>query len=309
MEPIQTNNNLTIAELMLTTSNVIVAMERDATEFLARGINQIEIDQFKAQSDAYDDFPSDEIYQAEIGIVAEEKENLRISIEQQIRKISGYFEQKWGLKSPYYKQLGIKGYTKFRDAEILITARRVVQVATSRLADLSIYGLTQALIDQLAADAQAMEDKMNSIYEKTAERDIKTNERTGLGNAIYEQLSKYCAVGKNIWEDVNEAKYNDYVIHKTVHHVLPKVQNVVAVLSGQGLAQVTWSAAAGAAEYEVDFQSQPTGNPIGEWQERFTVGGLMYEGPILPSETNFYRVRAVNIGQAGAWSDVAEVTG
>jgi hypothetical protein len=309
MEKLQKSFDLTYAELTIVVGNVIIAMERDFAEFTPRGITQVEIDAFKAQGDTFELYPTDDIFQNEIAIVVVEKNNTRNAITLKVRRISGYFEQKWGLKSPYYKQLGIKGMTDMKDDVFLVMARRVVQVATSRLADLSPIGLTQADIDALEADAQTFENKLNGIYEKTAERDVKTNERTALGNALYEQLAKYCAVGKNIWEDVNEAKYNDYVIHKTVHHELPKVQNVQAAQTGPNAARVDWDPVPGAAQYEVDFQSQPSGQPAGEWQERFTVDAPEYEGPLFGGQTNFYRVRAINASQTGAWSDVVSYSG
>ena len=239
-----------------------------------------------------------------------EKNNTRDAIAPMIRKISGYFEQVYGLKSPYYKLLGIKGFIDAKDDIFLVTARRVVQTAQAKLAELSGAGLTQAQIDDLEAMAETFELKLNDVGTKSADRDVQTEERNKLGNALYAQLVKYCAVGKNIWEDVSEAKYNDYVIRKTVHSGLSKVQGFAAVGGGANVFDLVWQPVVGADNYEVEFAQATTGQPQGPWQPYSSPETNSDTFPVNPGFSYWLRVRARNNeGLTGGWSDTVIVEG
>lgn len=306
MEAVKRNNNLSNSELAITVGNVVAAMNRDATELATRNVTQTNIDNFEALGNAFEIFPTDEIYQAEIGIVAEEKKIARESCEDKVQLISGFFEQQWGLSSPYYRQLGIKNLFNLKDAEFLVACRRVVQVAETRLTTLTTIGLTQSDIDSLDAEAQTFEDKIHSIFEKTAEREIKTQERTTLANNLYTELAKYAKIGKLVWENVDEAKYNDYVIHKTVNHELPKPQGLAVeidpIVTNQ--ANLTWMSVQDASEYELHASQVPSGAPEGEFSLVNTVT-LPEDAQIIePGFTYYYKVRAKNPEKVSDYSDV-----
>ena len=55
---------------------------------------------------------------------------------------------------------------------------------------------------------------------------VKTQERVNDGNLLYGFVARYCEVGKIIWQDVDEAKYNDYVIYHTTTQMPGKVLNM-----------------------------------------------------------------------------------
>lgn len=312
MEAVRRNNNLSNSELAITVGVVVDSMNRDSTELAVRGVTQTNIDDFEALGNAFEIFPTDDIYKAEISIVAEEKTNSRNICYDKIQRISGYFEQNWGLNSPYYKQLGIRYLSDMRDGDFLVAARRVVQVSTTRLSDLTPIGLTQTEIDDLDAEAQIFEDKIHAIYSKTAEREIKTQERTNLANSLYNELKKYSTIGKLVWENVDEAKYNDYVIHKTVHSGLPKPQGLSSEIDPvvPNQINITWNSVLDATEYELHGSQVPSGQPAGEFS-LINVVNLPQDIQIIdPGFTYYYKVRAKNTEKVSDYSDIisAEIT-
>jgi hypothetical protein len=56
---------------------------------------------------------------------------------------------------------------------------------------------------------------MLTTYSRVSERDSATQNRAQKGNALYDKVVELCNVGKHIYEDTDEAKYNDYVIIHT----------------------------------------------------------------------------------------------
>ena len=46
-----------------------------------------------------------------------------------------------------------------------------------------------------------------------ANRDNAAKERVEKANELYALLTRYCEIGKSIWYETNEAKYNDYIIY------------------------------------------------------------------------------------------------
>lgn len=213
-----------------------------------------------------------------------------------IRKVSGYIQQEWGNRSPQYKKIGIKDFSKKSDRSFITIGRAVALCAEDWLSTLSSIGLTQGLINQLKDKVQLMEDKIHGIAEKTEIRDLKTRERLELANALYGNLRKYCDIGKLIWEDINEAKYNDYLIYRTVHHGLAKPQNVAVTLTGitTNQIQLTWDPVVDATEYEVYVSQVPLGAPKGEFERAETVAGSPFR-EVIPSGFRFYyKLRAIN---------------
>ena len=57
---------------------------------------------------------------------------------------------------------------------------------------------------------------METQSDAIADREIGTMLRIKTANEIYGEISRVCDTGKGIWKEVNEAKYNDYIIYDTL---------------------------------------------------------------------------------------------
>lgn len=309
MQELEKNFSMSFDELRQTVSNVIGSMTRDATEFAERGVTQLDIDAFETQGNEFEVFPSDNYYQSMISEEVEEKNTARKNCEVMMRKLSGYVQQEYGLRSAKYKRLGMKGYQAAKDSSFLFKAREVARVCEEYLATLSAIGMTQQQIDDLAAEAQTMEDEMNAVASKVELRDEKTQERVTKANALYANLRKYCDIGQLIWEDVDEAKYNDYIIYKTVHHGLSKPQNIVVDFTGiqPNEIAVAWDPVVEATEYEVYSSQVNLGDPPGEFSLADTVTDAPYVAVISSGFRYYYKVRAKNVETQSDFSDEAWV--
>ncbi len=305
MKVLEREYNMSNADLAMLASNFVVFMNRDSAEFAARGVDAAAITAFESLGNAFEVFPPDEYYQAAVSGEVDLKNTLRVSLSNMIQSVSGYFEQKWGTADFHYKQLRIKGFHVMTDNNFLVTCRNVVAVATEYLASLTAIGLTQADIDALEAEAQLFEDKLNSIAQKKAERDDKTQERTQKGNELYSFATYYSKIGKLIWENVDEAKYNDYIIYKTTQSGLSKPQNLAAAFDPLNPSPVTltWDLVAEATSYDVYTNVAATGAPAGSYSLLNTFPTSPALVPPIFDRRNYYKIKAKNDTDTSPYSD------
>jgi hypothetical protein len=306
-----TTYNFSNADLMQLASNYVTFMTRDTTEFAVRGVTAIDITDFQALGNAFEVFPADAVYQADVTIEVNAKNAARDAAMISIQLIEGFFEQQWGATSPQYKKLRVKGLSRASDNLFLSIARGVVTQSDQNLATLTLIGMTQAMIDALTADAQTMEDKMNSVVDKESIRESKTVERVDDGNELYSFVQKYSKIGKAIWENVDEVKYKDYVINPTIQSALGKVQNLAGVFIPASGAEVdtidlSWDAVAGASGYQLFVAIMPVGVPPTLFAILDITPNTTYSHaplPLVPSDY-YYKVRAETPTEQGADSDV-----
>ncbi len=288
--------SLSDSELMIFASNLVGFMTRDAVQFAERGVTAAMITAFEALGNAFEVFPEDDFYKAQITAESEAKSEKRSSCFALVQKISGFFDQKWGVNSWEYKQLGIKGLINLSDDSFLRKCRSVVEIATDNLATLTPIGLNQTMITELEDEAQLMEDKINSVNMKTALREKKSQERIEKGNEVYSYVRKYTNIGKLIWENVSEADYDDYVIYKASPDLPTKVQNLQYDL---GVTKLKWDPAANADTYQLEMRRN---GPTFSW-------ATIYDGDELefifspPTGEWLFRCRGVNSNGSGAWSN------
>lgn len=296
-------------DLCMLVGNLVSFMTRDNVEFTARSVTVLMRTAFETLGNAFEIFPSDEEYKGLITIEVDAKAVLRDAIILKVQKISGYVDQKWGTDSGQYARLAIAGLQKLKETDFVFRAREVVRIATEYLADLTPLGLTQGELDALTADAQSFEVKVHAVSDAKALRDIKARERTEKGNELYSFAVGYAKVGKLIWENVNEAKYNDYIIYDTSHPGLPKPQNVLAVYEPQTDEDIilSWDLVFGATRYEVYYSIVATGAPSGDYHLLNTFTASPQQIPPVLNKRNYFKIKAKNDTQTSTYSDEAWV--
>ncbi|MCX6153732.1 MAG: hypothetical protein NT007_06200 [Candidatus Kapabacteria bacterium] len=300
------NYSMTDADLCMFTSNLVVTMTRDQTEFTARGITSTMVTALETLGNAFEVLPNDVYYLADIMEAAENKTALRDSCTIKLRSILGYVKIKWGSGSPQVRRFDAGDMTRQDDKKFLVTCRMAVRIATDYLSDLTSIGLTDAMIDDLEATAQQLEDTMNDIATAQANRDIKAQERADKGNEIYSYVSRYCEIGKIIWEDVSEAKYNDYIIYGGSSSGLSKPQNLIANwTSGDPLVNLTWDIVSGADSYDIYHSPVNFGMPSGTYVFLIDMPSSPSGVPFTVNKRNYYKIKAKSGSTTSDFSDEA----
>ncbi len=195
-------------------------IDRDIAEFATYNIDAAVSLAFKTDTIAFQSFRTDEDL---LGIQEDktaEKETAAEELKTPIRIVMSHVDLKYDVNSARYKRFGTIGMDEMDDEHLLICGTRVVSVATDTLADFASVGLTQAMIDDVEAKTDNYKAKLKAQADAVAERDIFTEDRIEMGNALYKKMSDYCEVGKSIWLETDEAKYNDYVIYDSQGNVV-----------------------------------------------------------------------------------------
>ena len=297
------------ADLCMFVSNLVNIMIRDETEFAVYGVSPADTTAFKALGDAFEVFPPDIIYLGDVGIATEDK-NVKVdAIRIGIRSISVRAESKWGANSARYRKFGVLGMNKLTDLNLLNCARRVIRVGNIFLTELASEGLTQQILDDFEVLTESFESSLNTLEDAISDRDIKTEERILKGNELFSFVSKYCNFGKRIWESVNEAKYNDYVIHPSTHHGLSKPKNVAANYDPLNPPKITltWDLVSEATSYDVYYDIAETRAPAGDFEflNNYSTSPIVIQA--IFEKRNYYKIKAKNNKNTSSYSDEAWV--
>ena len=209
------NFNLTDAALKQKADEMINLLDRDFVEFAERGYNAAAKSQFIEKRDAITSFLPDEILEAEKILATEKKEATRSALEKTMRTILNMAANYFGSQSAKYRAFGSRNLTRQREFDLARNYKIMVFKATQNLAEMTEEGLTQTLIDRLQLQGETFNQALDEVVQAIINRDIATEKRIEALNALYRLVAKYAGIGKDIFYETNEAKYNDYVIYDT----------------------------------------------------------------------------------------------
>ena len=252
--------SMTDAELMMYASNLVTFITRDSVQFEDYGVDAAAITAFETLGNQFEVFPPDLYYQADLSVATQTKDNSRSTLILETRKITNRALMKWGENSPEYKKFGVKGISNMTDKQLLATSRLVVHTAGEYLSALASDGLTQAMIDDYEDVTEQFEVDLNAVSTAIAVRDKKREERVTLGNRLYSYVTKYCTFGKTIWDKVDAAYYDDYIIYtEKSPGSLTAPENLQY---DQITGRISWQSVLNATSYKVEISFE-----AGEFEE------------------------------------------
>lgn len=206
--------NMADADVIQKADDIAVAMMRDKNDFATRGVKDTRPAELPAARNAFAEFPTDEELGGLVTAAAEDKDTLRAQIGHAVSSIRNMAEIKYHDKG-LYKTFGFDGFSNLSDNDAYRATKRIVRVATRLLSALESEGLTSDAITALDDLNQAFDKSIDAIHEAVENRDISTQERVRLGNALWAKMAEFASIGKSLFEHTDEAKYNDYVITDT----------------------------------------------------------------------------------------------
>lgn len=303
MKAMRRKFRMTNYELSAWASKLVSLMTRDTAEFTARGVTTAQRAEIDTLNTAFKALPRDNDAKAKIKIAADEKLALKKTIITEIITISGYMEQAFGRSSGQYNRLGIKKLQVISDKELTFCARDVSRIASEYIAKLTPFGCTQAKLDALTADANTYDAKLTAISDAKTNRKTQTSVRLSKGNDLYDLISKYCAIGKLIWENVNKTKFEDYVITDITPTTPLKIQNLKY---DQAAKFALWDVDSSAEEYELMAKSKDPTGEIPDWKQIYLNKQNKAQIGLAHGEY-LLRCRGINEVGSGIWSDELEI--
>ncbi|MFI5205090.1 MAG: hypothetical protein ACHQF2_11395 [Flavobacteriales bacterium] len=245
---------------------LVMYAERDLADMTAFGYDQPRIDAIKLKIANFKDFSSDEVF---TGLMMEATEDKNTAITNMSEVAEGVVQRavtKYDRNSPKVKSFGYTGYGTKSDSDKTTACRDVHKQGTAKLADLASEGLTVAILDDLRAKTILADDAITEKRKRVADRDEAVNTRITMGNDLYKDLVKLADTGKHLYEDTNEAKYNDYVIYDNIANT----QTVTGAVPAASIHQPSVAVTASENEIEIAvtsgtltvyFSDDPTDEP------------------------------------------------
>ena len=75
--------------------------------------------------------------------------------------------------------------------------------------------MNENVLGKIINAAQEFENALNLQQDKVADRDIGVERRTEKGNEIYDELVTLCDIGKDIWDNKDKTKYEQYCLYES----------------------------------------------------------------------------------------------
>lgn len=214
-EEVMRKYNFSDAYLMQLGDNMLSLLDRDIVEFTDRGFNPQKRVELKNRVDDFKNYETDEQLEGIKITATEEKDAKRTIVERMMRTTLLMARTVFKEGSGRYREFGDSDISRQSDEVLVRNAKIVCLSATKYLAELSDEGLTAAKIADLDAARISFDESIDVQRQAINARDISTEGRVETGNSLYELIVKYCEIGKDIWVETNQAKYNDYVIYNT----------------------------------------------------------------------------------------------
>lgn len=191
--------------------SLVGSMQRDIADFALRKVDAPRINEIVLLVTQFKNHPTDQELLGLVSTATEIKDAAALELRKKISSVRNMALTKFG-NNGKFRTFDFGELARLPDSDLYRTAKRVVRVGTSFLADLLSEGLTAAMLTEITTLATSLDTNLDAMEAAIENRDIKTQERVNIGNNLWKTMVKYADVGKSIYEFSDEARYNDYVL-------------------------------------------------------------------------------------------------
>ena len=206
------SNRLNYAELYVTANRVSNLLSRDMNKFMNYGINETSVENFKKVFEKYNEIDQDEIFLGMQMMATESKNKSREQLEDAIKCIMLMVENTYTRTNVFYIQFRNFGLKEVSDAELLRKAITTINLISRWEDQLNESGIEQKQVDALKMATDDFCQKMSLQDNSIKEREYYTQLRANRADDLFFLISKYCNIGRRMWQGENPAYSNDYVI-------------------------------------------------------------------------------------------------
>ena len=203
--------SITDGELKQKADGLAKTLTRDLPDLAARNITAATVSNLGKLINNFDEHSTDEELLGLVNDATNIKNATRKQAEIAVRSVRNMADIVYSGKGRY-NNFGFEDLTHITDADFYRLTKRVVRMATRFLPDLQPQGLTEEQITALKTLSQKFDDDLDNIEDAIKDRDLETQERVTKGNTLWAEMTKLASIGKAVYEDTNEAKFNDYVL-------------------------------------------------------------------------------------------------
>ena len=207
--------NFPDADLYLQCKERLRYAKRDIKAFEDYGYSKEKMSAFYSMVEQFAKQKDDDELVGEQMILTEKKAQASEKLKSAIRSVMTRVALKYNNRSGRYRKFGTSKMGDMTDAQLLFCGRRVIRVARAQIDFLADVGVNEKNILRVSEACQKFEQALNLQQDKIADRDIAVEHRVKQGNKIYNELVVLCNIGKDIWEEHDTAKYENYCIYES----------------------------------------------------------------------------------------------
>ena len=208
-------HNFPDADLYLQCIERIRYAHRDIELFDQYGYDIERLKKFKALCDRFKELPDDDELLGDQMILTEKKYKSSEKLKSAIRSLMTRVALKYNNRTGRYRKFGATKLGDMTDAQLIFCARRVIRVARQQVDFLEDVGVNEKIIGKISEGTQEFENAVNLQQDRVADRDIGVERRVDFGNEIYDELVVLCNIGKDIWDNKDKAKYENYCLYES----------------------------------------------------------------------------------------------
>jgi hypothetical protein len=208
-------HNFPDADLYLQSMERIRYAHRDIEHFEQYGYGLERLKKFKAICDRFRELPDDDELLGDQMILSEKKYKAADKLQGAIRSLMTRVALKYNDRTGRYRKFGASKLGDMTDAQLIFCARRVVRVARQQIDFLADVGVNEQVLGKISEACQEFENAVNLQQDKVADRDIGVERRVEQGNEVYDELVTLCNVGKDIWDNKDKAKYENFCLYES----------------------------------------------------------------------------------------------
>ena len=187
---------VTDSELIGFAGQLCYSVPKDLPYLQEYGITEADILAIEAVKNQMIELQNDSDNKTLIILLAEDKNKMSESIIKVIKQMALRVELQWGKESSQYKQLGSMTVSRMSQIELNNSAKIVHTMMTEYLPSLAATGLTQAMLDGLAALIEQYEANISERLKIENNRINMTEKRKTIGNKLYAMVKRVCSVAQ-----------------------------------------------------------------------------------------------------------------
>ena len=202
------------ANLTETADKVLLACGRDIADFTARfSFDAADLTAAEGLRDTFIEFPIDENFSNAVSEAVIEKNKAMKKVDQFVSDILLMADLQYPVGDSKRARFEFPGYGKRKENERLGVAETVLDNANANIGDLDERGLSALMITNFGDAISAAREKLRIKIQTVQDRDAKSRDRVLAGNTLYSKLIEICKIGRQLYENTDESKYNDYIIN------------------------------------------------------------------------------------------------
>ncbi len=207
--------NFPDADLYIQCMERIKFAHRDLKQFEQYGYGLDRLKKFKSMCDQFRGLPDDDELVGDQMIATDKKYKASEDLKTAIRSLMTRVAMKYSNRSGRYRKFGTAKLGDMTDAQLLFCGRRVVRVTRQQIDFLADVGINEQVLKRINDASSTFEKALNIQQDKVADRDISVERRIEKGNHLYQEMIVLCNIGKDIWAEIDKAKYEQYTVYES----------------------------------------------------------------------------------------------